>query len=343
MNTFFIKIYIAAAFSWLFFSCEQSEKDNREQKTNQPNILIISCEDISPLLGCYGDPVAHTPNLDQLASEGIMYTNVYSVSGVCAPSRAALITGLYSATFGANDMRTNRKTLPDGIPPHEAVPPAEVKCYPELMRVAGYYTANNEKEDYQFNAPVTVWDESSKKADWRNRPAGQPFHAIFNIMTSHESQIWVMQNDPVVIRPDEVSVPPYYPDTKAVRDDIARVYSNITVMDKEVGEILARLEEDGLKDSTIVIFYADHGGPLPRQKREIYDSGLKVPMIIRYPDGRKAGTVDDQLISFVDIPATILSLAGIETPDYMHGQAFAGPYKSEPRAYIFAARDKKGC
>jgi len=308
----------------------------------RPNILCVVCEDISPYLGCYGDPAAYTPNLDRLAEEGIRFTNVFSVSGVCAPSRAALITGLYPSSFGANNMRSNRKDLPElkGCPPYEATPSSEVKCYTEFMRAAGYYCTNNDKEDYQFNAPGTAWDESSRHAHWRNRPESANFFAIFNLLRSHESQIWNWLDEPKSVDPADVPVPPYYPDNDVVRKDIATLYTNISIMDREVGEILDMLEKDGLMDSTIIIFYSDHGGPMPRGKREILDSGLKVPMIIRLPGAKKAGTVNDELVSFVDIPATILSFAGVPIPEYMHGQAFMGDQKAEPRDYIFAARDR---
>jgi N-sulfoglucosamine sulfohydrolase len=305
------------------------------------NILLITVEDISPMLGCYGDPVARTPVLDQLARDGVLFTNMFATVGVCAPARAALITGMYASSIGASHMRTNRRGLPDGIPPYEAVPPPEVKCYTEFLRAAGYYCTNNEKTDYQFKPPITAWDENGRTAHWRNRPDGMPFFSIFNITTSHESQVWDRANDPVVIHPDDVIVPPYYPDNAVVRRDIARVYSNNTIMDREVGEIINQLKEDGLYDNTIIVFYSDHGGPLPRQKREIYDSGLHVPFIIRFPGNIQAGSVVDELVSFVDIPPTMLSLAGIEPPDYMQGQAFRGDFRKEPRDYIFAARDRK--
>jgi len=315
--------------------------NTEQKKPERPNILLITVEDISPMLGCYGDPVAKTPVLDQLARDGVMFTNVYAPMGVCAPARAALITGMYPSSIGANNMRTNRKTLPDGIPPYEATPLAEVKCYTEFLRTVGYYTTNNSKTDYQFKPPITAWDDNSNKAHWRNRPDGMPFFSIFNIMTTHESQVWDRANDPVVIRAEDVILPPYYPDNDIVRRDVARVYSNITIMDREVGEIIQQLKEDGLYDKTIIVFYSDHGGPLPRQKREIYDSGLHVPFIIRFPNNEMAGSVVDDLISFVDIPPTMLSLAGIESPAYMHGQSFWGKYKAEtPREYIFAARDR---
>jgi N-sulfoglucosamine sulfohydrolase len=315
---------------------------NTEQPSmERTNILLITVEDISPMLGCYGDAVALTPVLDQLARDGVMFTNVYAPMGVCAPARASLITGMYPSSIGANNMRTSARYLPDGIPAHEAVPPSEVKCYTEFLRAAGYYTTNNEKTDYQFAPPITAWDENGRNAHWRNRPDGMPFFSIFNIMTSHESQIWSRANDPLVIRPEDVVLPPYYPDTYVVRRDVARAHSNNTIMDREVGEIIQQLKDDGLYDKTIIVFYSDHGGPLPRQKREIYDSGLHVPFIIRFPDNLLAGSVNNELISFVDIPPTMLSLAGIEPPSYMQGQAFWGEFKSEtPREYIFAARDR---
>ncbi len=312
----------------------------KEEISFQPNFIFFVTEDISPLLRCYGDTAAYTPNLDKLASEGMLFTNCYSVAGVCAPSRNSLITGMYPTSIGGNNMRTNRNTLPDNIPPYESVPPAGVKCYTEFFRVAGYYTSNNSKEDYQFKAPVTAWDESSAYAHWRKRLPGQPFLAIFNFMTTHESQVWDRANDPVVISRDKVTVPPYYPDNKTIRDDISGVYSNITVMDRELGDLMVQLNEDGLLDSTIIVFYSDHGGPLPRQKRSIYDSGTEVPLIIRFPYGNHAGTVNDKLVSFVDFPATWLSLAGIEVPEYMQGQAFLGEQKAPDREYVYAARDR---
>ena len=325
--------------SGLFASCVPAERDTRVEDVRF-NILKITVEDISPMLGFNGDPVARTPVLDALAKESVVFTNVFSVSGVCAPSRAALITGMYPSSIGANNMRTNRRNLPGGIPPYEAVPPPEVRCYTEFLRAEGFYTTNNEKTDYQFDPPITAWDENSRAAHWRNRPEGMPFFSIFNIMTSHESQVWDRANDPMVVRPEDVHIPPYYPDNPVVRRDIARVYSNNTIMDREVGEIIRQLKEDGLYDQTIIIFYSDHGGPLPRQKREIYDSGLHVPFLIRFPGGEHGGMVVDDLISFVDIPPTILSLAGIPVPDYMHGRAFWGESKAAPREYVFAARDR---
>jgi arylsulfatase A-like enzyme len=254
---------------------------------------------------------------------------------------------MYPTSIGGNNMRTgNRRkveNVPDSlqIPPYECTPPTEVRCYTEFLRKAGYYCTNNDKEDYQFKAPKSAWDESGKEAHWRNRPEGAPFFAIFNFMRSHESQVWAWEQEPWIIHPDSVDVPPIYPDTPLVRRDIARMHSNNTIMDREVQEILDQLAADGLLDNTIIIFYSDHGGPLPRGKREVLETGIRVPFIVRMPGGEDAGTVVDELCSFVDIPATILSLAGIPVPEYMHGQAFLGDQKEKAREYIYAARDRK--
>jgi len=329
----------------ILLSCGSPQQD----MPGRPNILWITCEDMSPHLGCYGDTVARTPVLDQLAREGIRYTNAFSVAGVCSPSRACLITGLYQTSFGAQHMRTLSRTaaiaqvtdlVALAIPVYEAVPPAGVSCFTEYLRVAGYYVSNNVKTDYQFHIPITAWDDCSSTAHWRNRSEDQPFFSIFNITTTHESQVWVRAGDSLLVDPSRVIVPPYYPDNPIVRKDIARHFTNIILMDRQVADILAQLEEDGLSNETIVFFYSDHGDGLPRAKRWLYDSGLRVPLIIRFPGRRFAGEVTDELVSFVDFAPTVLSLAGIDIPGYMQGQAFLGDQKAAPRDYIFAAKDR---
>jgi len=303
------------------------------------NVLCIVCEDISPLLGSYGDRVALTPVLDRLARDGVRFTRMFSSAGVCAPSRAALITGMYASSIGANNMRTSSADRV-GLPPYEAVPPPAVRPFTESLRASGYYTTNNAKTDYQFKPPLTAWDENGRDAHWRHRPAGVPFFAVFNLEATHESQVWERADDPVVVAPERVLLPPYYPDTPAVRRDVARVYSNIAVMDRQVGERLAELDEAGIADETVVIFYSDNGGPLPRGKRELLDSGLHVPFLMRFPGNAHAGTVVDDLVAFVDVPATILSVAGVPVPKHMQGRPFWGDQKAPPRELVFAARDR---
>lgn len=334
--------------STLVFSC--NGKTDNQSEEEPLNIIWITVEDMSPRLAAFGDSIAHTPHIDQLAAEGVRYSNVYSVSGVCAPSRAALITGMYPTTIGAQHMRTMRRTSaiaditdPEllAIPTYEAVPPPEVKCFTEYLRGAGYYCTNNAKEDYQFSRPVTAWDESSRQAHWKNNPdKDKPFFAVFNFNTTHESQVWVRAGDPVTVDASAIQIPPYFPEHPVIRQDFARHYSNIEVMDQQVGELLEELRSAGMLERTIVFFFSDHGDGLPRAKRWLYDSGLHVPLIIRWPDGRGAGTVNDELISFIDFAPTMLSIAGIPIPSYLQGQAFLGDQKAPSQSYVYAAKDR---
>ena len=216
--------------------------------------------------------------------------------------------------------------------------PDEVKCYTEYLRKAGYYCTNNQKTDYQFAPPITAWNENNGKAHWRNAPKGKPFFSVFNIGTTHESQLWKKRDLPLTVKPENVKVPPYLPDNDATRNTIARHYSNVELMDAEIGAFIKQLKDDGLYDNTIIFFYSDHGGPLPRQKREIYDSGLKVPFMIKGVATESGRT--NRMISFVDLAPTMLSLAGLKAPDYMEGQAFLGEFNTERRKYIFGSSDR---
>jgi uncharacterized sulfatase len=310
----------------------------------RPNFLWITTEDISPNLGCYGDPVAITPVLDRMAKEGIRYTHAFTVAGVCAPSRSCLITGMYPTSLGSHNMRCTARL------------PEEVRCFPSYLRQAGYYCSNNAKEDYNFKTPAGSWDESSRMAHWRKRAKGQPFFAVFNNLVTHESQIRTpeeqFQKQTAKLTPAErhdpakVAVPPFHPDTPAVRRDWARYHDLITAMDKQTGELLDQLKADGLEDDTIVFFFSDHGVGLPRGKRWLYDTGMQVPFLVRFPAKwqhlapGKPGTVTDRLVSFVDFGPTLLSLAGIEPPKHMHGQAFLGKYARPAREAVYGIRDR---
>jgi arylsulfatase A-like enzyme len=309
---------------------------------------------MSPWLGCYGDKTAPTPNIDRLAREGVRYTHVFATSPVCAPARHTLITGMYATSTGAMHMRNGTQSKEalerdpaayDNIPLYDAVPPPQVRCFSELLRAAGYYATNNVKEDYQFRAPPTAWDESSRNAHYRNRKPGQPFFAVFNCTFTHESQGF--PNAPRradVVKAANVKLPPYYPDTFAVRETLAQTYNNIVAMDEWVGEKLKELDQLGLRDSTTVIFYSDHGVGLPRGKRNCYDSGLRVPLIIRYPDrprARPRPEVEDRLISFLDFAPTMLSICGVKPPAWMKGRPFAGEFAvADPPEYVFATQDR---
>ncbi len=323
----------------------------------RPNILWLVAEDMSPTIPAYGDSTIITPVLDRLAEEGVVYDNFFTPHPVCAPARAAIITGMYANHIGASQMRTGpwysddvpqatieayAQYLPPGLRAYEAVPPEGVKMFSELLRIAGYYCTNNNKQDYQFRKTMTAWDENSRTATWRNREKGQPFFSVFNFEVTHESRIWAKAEDSLLVSEElDVPIPPYLPDTGPAKVDMRRMYSNILEMDSQVGRVLAELEADGLLDSTIVIWYSDHGGPLPRQKRALYESGVKVPMIIRFPGGQFAGERDARMVSFIDLAPTMLSLAGIEPPAFMDGTAFMGEYmRAEEPRFVFGAADR---
>ncbi len=314
-----------------------------EDAEELPNILWISCEDLSPHFSFYGEETIATPNLSRLASEGIVYDNVFTTAGVCAPSRCAIITGMNQISVGGHNMRTLNNTYPEKtgiLEGYSIVPSPDVKAFPEYLRAKGYYCTNNSKTDYQFEAPPTVWDESSATASWKNRKEGQPFFAVMNYMITHESRVWARADHPLHVDPASVPVPPIYPDTKTVRKDLARFYSNVVDLDSLVGVLLGQLEADGLLDNTIIFFWGDHGDGLPFMKRELYDRGLRIPLVIRFPKKENAGTRNTQMISGIDFGPTVLSLAGVEPPSNMQGTAFLGKYEKEPHRYIYAARDR---
>lgn len=327
------------------------------------NILWLSCEDISPLLSCYDAKGINTPNIDRLAKEGIRYSNAYATVAVSGASRSSIITGMYPVAIGTMNHRSgphgifrypenetyrtktgNTDQLGRTIPEYSAVLPVGVKCFSEYMRMSGYYCTNRDKTDYQFNCPITAWDEiGTESATYRskNKPERMPFFSVINHMVSHESHIWLNKDNPMLVNPESIHVPLYYPDIPVVRKDVARQHSNIVELDRQIGKQLDDLEARGLLDKTIIFFFSDHGGPLLRQKRAIGNSGLHVPLIVRFPDKRKAGTVCNDIVTLMDLGPTVLSLAGIRPPEYMHGKAFLGKYKnSKPSKYHFGTADR---
>ena len=368
-----VSVFVVAAVLAVNSSCSYgNDAEPAAALPARPNILWLVVEDMSPVIPDYGDPTITTPNISSLAAEGVTYTNVYSPSGVCAPSRAALALGMYPSAIGANHMRTTSHTDQTGLPKYEAVPPAEARMLSQYLRAHGYYTVNNLKTDYQFSVPRAAWNENGPTAHWRNRPEGQPFFAVFNFTTTHESGLFepygfreiesrhyfsddaaridqlskdhrvkTAESDTAVHVPKDTdfSVPPYLPDTELVRRDLWKMYNNIAETDRQIGAVLQQLKNDGLYDETVIVFYSDHGGPLPRQKRLIYDSGIRVPLIIRFANGDKAGTADDRLVSFVDFAPATMKLAGMTIPGHMHGRDFIQD-DSQARQFVHAAADR---
>lgn len=313
-------------------------------ETARPNILWLSTEDISPHLGCYGVEQARTPTLDQLAADGIRYTRAFTVAGVCAPNRTGIILGMYPTSVGGHHMRCSA-TLPEHI-----------RCFPAFLREAGYYCTNNSKTDYNFTSYKGTWDVSGGKAHWKNRPDGEPFFAVFNYTNTHEGSIRATGDSyaskTARLAEDErqdadaLELPPYYPDTPVVRNDWKKYFELITGLDYWVADHLKDLEEAGLADDTIVFFWSDHGVGLPRAKRWLYDSGTRVPLIVRIPEKFRGagqgspGTVCDDLVSSIDLGPTVLNLAGLPIPENMQGRPFLGPDPAAPRQYVYGVRDR---
>ena len=332
-------IGLLAGFSFPEVSAEEPLRDATSARL--PNILWISCEDMCPHLGCYGFEQAYTPNLDQLARQGARFERAFTPAGVCAVVRSAIITGTYSVAIGSQHMRS------------QIIPDSEVRCFTEYLREAGYFCTNRSKTDYQFAPPLTAWDrQGNQHQDWRERGPGQPFFSVINLNTTHESQVrhgeafHRRQMESLDARASHdadrlaSTLPPYFPDTPAVRRDWAWYHDNISAMDHEVGQILQRLEDDGLAESTIVVFWSDHGQGLPRGKRWLYDSGTRIAMLVRWPGQIEAGSVRTDLVSALDLPATMLALAGIERPSYFDGRVFLGTETQTAPEYLFQHRDR---
>jgi len=314
-------------------------------KQDRPNILWITSEDNSPLLGCYGDDQAYTPNLDRMATQGVRYRNAFANVPVCSAARSTLITGMYACSLGIHNHRSKVRI------------PGSFRSYPEYLREAGYYCTNNSKMDYNYvRKGGQAWDESSKKAHYDNRKPGQPFFAVFNTTLSHEGQLTekgvsARRRNGILppktrIAPEDVKFPPYHADTPIVRRDWSIYYDNVTLMDKEVGRLLKELDEKGLTEDTIVFYYSDHGGALPRGKRNIHDSGTRVPFIMHFPKKwahlapAKPGEWVDQPVSFVDFPATVFSLAGVPIPSQFEGHAFLGDQTAQLQDHVFLFRGR---
>ena len=316
----------------------------KETELPKPNILWITSEDMTTMLGVYGDPNAHTPNLDAYAAESVQYTNAFATAPVCSPSRSCLITGFYASSLGSQHLRSTIE-LPEQIVP-----------FPKYLREAGYFTTNNAKEDYNF-IDSTIWDISSHEAHWRKRNDNQPFFSVFNLMLTHQSSIFgddstyearVGKYLPFVNRtsPDSLVLPPYYPDTPGIRKLWARYYTNVSIIDYQFSQIIKELEEDGLADNTIVFFYSDHGTGMPRSKRALYDSGLKIPLLVHLPEkyaGKyklKPGSVEEGMVSFIDFAPTVLEIAGLELPEHYEGKPFIIESPVARKAYVFGTSDR---
>lgn len=317
----------------------------------RPNILWVTIEDTSPeFIGCYGNKAAKTPHIDRLAKEGVRFSNAFSTGTVCSPSRTAIITGVKTYCTGTGNHRS-------------AFPvPAFMKGFPYHMQQAGYYTTNNAKTDYnvsnEFGYTQEAWNESNSKAGWWNRKPGQPFFAVFNFNASHQSNtmtnpyeqyqkaVWESLSEKERIPDDAFEMPPFYHDTPEMRKELARVYNSLSLTDKRIGELFDRLKKDHLMDSTIIIFYGDHGEGIPRGKTNGISFGFRVPFVIWFPAMYQhlspwgTGVVTDELIDFTDLAPAMISLAGGQIPGYMTGRAFMGNQRKAAPGYVYLSSDR---
>lgn len=303
---------------------------------DSPNILWITSEDnAAHWMGCYGNTDARTPRIDKLAAGGHLFTAAYSNAPVCAVARSAILTGVYATTQGTQHMRS-RHRIPDKFRPHTS-----------YLKELGYYCTNASKTDYNFKGDdKAIWDECAPKAHYKNRAEGQPFFAIFNLTVSHESSLFpqkVKANRangiiPATPRlaPAKVTIPPYLPDLPEIRSDFAIYHDVLTALDTQVGELLDELTAAGLADNTIIFYYGDHGGPTPRGKRYIEDTGVRIPMIVHVPEKWsayspfKTGERVGEPVAFIDLAPTLLSLAGLDKPQHMQGRPFLGLKRTAP-------------
>ncbi len=301
----------------------------QEKTEEEPlNVLWIIADDFSPDAGCYGNTLVKTPHIDQLAEKGVKYTNAFATNPVCSPSRSAFYTGMYQTTIGAHQHRTeNRPELPEGI-----------EVITEYFEEAGYFTSNGNgfpeskpgKTDFNFRAD-SIFDGS----DWSQRAEGQPFFATVQIHYPHRS----FESDSAnPVDPAKVNLPPYYPDHPVSRKDWALYLESVQLLDERLGQILQRIDEEGLEDNTIVVFFADQGRPHLRAKQWLYDAGIHVPLIIRFPGEKHAGKVNEKLVSLIDLAPASLNYAGIQIPEHLQGIDFLND--TLMRNYIYAARNR---
>ena len=322
---------------------------------SKPNIIWITIEDQSQyLLPFNGNQDISLPNLEKIAKEGLIFENMYAPYPVCAPARSSIITGMYPNSIGTHNMRAlsygtykktgefgerneNEKVL--GIPRYSSKIAESIKTFPTILRENGYFTFNRAKGDYNFIISDSTWSEYGTRKKFNK--SDSPFFAVYNYNITHESSMWERDKEPLMVDPNKLNVPPIFPDDSIVRHSLAVNYSNLIEMDKQVGKLVDDLKKEGLYDDSYIFFYSDHGGPFPRHKRAIYETGTKVPFFIKFPKGKSESIDKNQFLSFVDFAPTTLSIAGIEPPGFLQGKAFLGKYKDEfQREHLFTASDR---
>ena len=340
-----IKLSILTVIFFLIVGCQ----NNPEKK---PNIVWLVAEDQSQyFFPFYGDNSVNLPNISELLKNGTVFEGMNSSYPVCAPARSAIITGMYPNSIGTGNMRAlqgdkkqrSAKEASLGVPYYSSKLAENIKPFTQILRENGYYCTNNSKRDYNFNLRDEAWDDSSNKASWGKRKDDQPFFSVFNFNVTHESAIWQRDKEELKVDPKNLKVPPVFPNDSISRHSLAVNYSNLVEMDGQMGLIIDKLKDQGLYNNTYIFFYSDHGGPFPRHKRAIYETGTKVPLLIKFPSLIKPEEKrNSDMLNFIDFAPTILSIVGgIDIPKIYQGKAFLGSKKSKnKREYLFTASDR---
>ena len=341
------KIYISIFLLSALSGCER-------EHLAKPNIVWLVAEDQSQyFFPFYGDGSVSLPNINQLLDNGVVYEEMHSTYPVCAPARSAIITGMYPNSIGTGNMRAlkndgkvsvrSEKESGLNLPYYSSKIAENIKPFTQILRENGYYCTNNSKRDYNFILRDEAWDESSNEASWEKRENNQPFFSVFNFGVTHESSMWQRDKEPLVVDPNKLDVPPLFPNDSITRHSLAVNYSNLFEMDKQMGTIIKKLKDQGLYDSTYIFFYSDHGGPFPRHKRAIYETGTKIPLLIKFPSNIKPKQKrNNEMLNFIDFAPTILSIVGgIEIPKIYQGISFLGSKRAtKNRDYLFTASDR---
>ena len=345
MKNFFIHLFICA----FFISCTNDKK---------PNIIWITIEDQSQyLLPFNGNTDVSLPNLEKIADESIIFDNMYATYPVCAPARSSIITGMYPNSIGTHNMRAihfdnyynndfkignrakHEKVLE--VPYYSSKLAESIKTFPQILKENGYFTYNDSKGDYNYLLNLeSTWSEYNTKN--KISKSQSPIFAIYNYNITHESGMWKRDKEKLKVNPNNLKIiPPIFPDDSVVRHSLAVNYSNLIEMDKQVGKLVNHLKDEDIYDDSYIFFYSDHGGPFPRHKRAIYETGTKVPFFVKLPKGSKEKVDKSQFLSFVDFAPTVLSIAGIDIPSFHQGKPFLGKSKDQSvREYLFTSSDR---
>lgn len=313
------------------------------QAAEQPNIVFFIADDVSQEdFGCYGHPTIKTPHIDALAANGMRFDNAYLTISSCSPSRNSIITGRYPHNTGAPEL-------------HTRLPESQIR-FPELLREAGYYTVlagkNHMFGSWRFDPnlkdrafdKITAGGGPGGEKDWvknvQDRPKDKPFFFWFASKDAHRG--WEKSKEAPAYDPKDVVVPPYLVDTKTTRRDLANYYSEVSRFDHFVGLVTAELKRQGVFDNTLIVVAADNGRPFPRDKARLYDSGIKTPWVVHYPDLIQTPAVSESLVSVIDLSATCLELAGVDKPACIQGQSFVAILKDPKiavREVVFAEQN----